>query len=368
MGKCGPVLYTQLLKYIVKKSSRLIKSSRISKTRLKLTETISMIIEKAKEVLRIEADSILKLQDSISSGFESLVNTICSANGRVIISGIGKSGLIGKKIVATLISTGTNSLFLHPVEAVHGDLGMVSKDDVFIGISNSGETSELNQLFPVIREIGCKIAGFTGNPKSTMAGFCDIVINTGVEKEACPFNMAPTSSTTAQLAMGDALAVVLITRKKFKKSDFMKSHPGGALGQRLQCRVGEIMFEAARAPWVETGASMADAIAQMDEYRLGAVMVLEPDKTLAGIITDGDIRHFIAGNTPDLTSRTVDALMTRSPQSLTAAAFLYDALNLMETYQITVLPIVDNENRLDGLLHLHDILGKGSFQYNGAGQ
>lgn len=248
-----------------------------------------MIIDKAKQVLRIEADSILKLTENINTSFEELVNTICSSTGRVIISGIGKSGLIGKKIVATLISTGTNSMFLHPVEALHGDLGMVSKDDVFIAISNSGETSELNQLLPVIKEIGCKLAGFTGKPESTMAQFCDIIIDTGVEKEACPFNMAPTSSTTAQLAMGDALAVVLITKKKFKKSDFMKSHPGGILGQRLSCRVGEIMFEASTAPCVLEGSSVAVALKEMDKFSLGAVIVLDKEKKLKGIITDGDI-------------------------------------------------------------------------------
>ena len=176
-----------------------------------------MIIDKAKEVLKIEADSILQLTNKIGASFETLVNTICNSRGRVIISGIGKSGLIGKKIVATLVSTGTNSMFLHPVEALHGDLGMVSKEDVFIAISNSGETSELNQLLPVIKNIGCRLAGFTGNLDSTMAKSCDIVIDTGVEKEACPFNMAPTSSTTAQLAMGDALAVVLITKKNSKR-------------------------------------------------------------------------------------------------------------------------------------------------------
>lgn len=327
-----------------------------------------MILNKAKEVLQIEADSLLNLKEKINPSFETLVNTICRSNGRVIISGIGKSGLIGKKIVATLISTGTNSMFLHPVEAVHGDLGMVSKDDVFIGISNSGETSEMNQLFPVIKEIGCKIAGFTGNPNSTMAGFCDLIIDTGVEKEACPFNMAPTSSTTAQLAMGDALAVVLITKKKFRKSDFMKSHPGGALGQRLQCRAGEIMFEASEAPYVMTGASMPEALEQMDKYRLGAVIVVDADKKLSGIITDGDIRHTVANGSIDLKTQTVDTVMTRNPQSLTADSYLYDALNIMEKYQITVLPVVDTENRFDGILHLHDILGKGSFQYNGGSQ
>ena len=327
-----------------------------------------MIIDKAKEVLKIEADSILKLTQNINVSFEELVNAICGSTGRVIISGIGKSGLIGKKIVATLISTGTNSMFLHPVEALHGDLGIVSKDDVFIAISNSGETSELNQLLPVIKNIGCKLAGFTGNLESTMAKLCDFVINTGVEKEACPFNMAPTSSTTAQLAMGDALAVVLITKKKFKKSDFMKSHPGGVLGQRLSCRVGEIVFEASTAPWVLTGSPMSLAIEQMDKFRLGAVIVLDTEKKLKGIITDGDIRHCIAINQNDLKNQTVDTVMSSNPHVLSARSFLYEALNLMEKYQITVLPIVDKDNRLDGLLHLHDILGKGSFQFNGGGQ
>ena len=324
-----------------------------------------MIIEKAKEVLKIEAASILKLTHNINASFEDLVNVICGSSGRVIISGIGKSGLIGKKIVATLISTGTNSMFLHPVEALHGDLGMVSKDDVFIAISNSGETNELNQLLPVIKTIGCKLAGFTGRSDSSLAKFCDIVIDTGVEKEACPFNMAPTASTTAQLAMGDALAVVLITKKKFKKSDFMKSHPGGMLGQRLSCRVGEIMFEASTAPWVLTGSSMSLAIKEMDKFRLGAVIVLDKEKKLKGIITDGDIRHCMAKNQHDLNTQSVDTVMTQNPQTLSAQSFLYDALNLMEKYLITVLPIVDKHNRLDGLLHLHDILGKGSFQFNG---
>jgi arabinose-5-phosphate isomerase len=326
-----------------------------------------MIIDKAKEALRIEADSLLALTQKINASFETLVNEICSSRGRVIISGIGKSGLIGKKIVATLISTGTNSMFLHPVEALHGDLGMVSKEDVFIAISNSGETSELNQLLPVIKDIGCKLAGFTGNLGSTMAQSCDILIDTGVEKEACPFNMAPTSSTTAQLAMGDALAVVLITQKKFKKSDFMKSHPGGVLGQRLACRVGQLMFKASTAPWILTGSSMGLALEQMDRFKLGAVLVLDKTKRLKGIITDGDIRHCMADHQINLQTQTVDTIMSSNPHALTARSFLYEALNLMEKYQITVLPIIDKDNRLDGLLHLHDILGKGSFQFNGGG-
>ncbi|MCA1793439.1 MAG: SIS domain-containing protein [Desulfotignum sp.] len=327
-----------------------------------------MIISTAIDVLKIEAQSILGLAAKLDEAFETLVHDICASPGRVIISGIGKSGLIGRKIAATLSSTGTNAMFLHPVEAVHGDLGMVSPHDVFIAISNSGETSELNQLLPVIRDIGCRLAGFTGNPSSTMAGFCDLVIDTGVEKEACPFNMTPTSSTTAQLAMGDALAIVLIDKKKFKKSDFMKSHPGGALGQRLSCQVGEIMFKAAQAPCTFLDETMATALETMDRFSLGAVLVLNRKHQMVGIITDGDIRHALACGMTDFAAMPVAEIMTRNPHSLGVDAYVYDALNLMEKYEITVLPIVDTSGRLEGLLHLHDILGKGSFTFNGGSQ
>lgn len=324
-----------------------------------------MILDKAKEVLKIESDSILNLSNCLDQDFVTLVNHICESSGRVIISGIGKSGLIGKKIVATLVSTGTNAMFLHPVEALHGDLGMVAKEDVFIAISNSGETTELTQLIPMIKTMGLTIAAFTGNDQSNLAQLCDLVIHTGVEKEACPFNMAPTASTTAQLAMGDALAVVLINQKKFKKSDFIRSHPGGKLGQRLASKVGEIMFKTTKAPAVKTGSTMKKAVSVMDEFRLGAVLVLNPENKLEGIITDGDIRHCVAHRFSELDSLAVEAVMTQDPIRLTAESYLYDALNLMEKYQITVLPIVDELDMLDGLLHLHDILGKGSFQFNG---
>ncbi len=325
-----------------------------------------MILEDAKNVLKIEAESLLDLIDKIDDDFEALVNDIYNANGRVIISGIGKSGLIARKVAATLSSTGTNAMFLHPVEAAHGDLGMVNPSDVFIAISNSGETVELNQLLPVIREVGCRMAGFTGNPNSSMAGFCHRVINTGVKKEACPLDMAPTSSTTAQLAMGDALAVALIKKKKFKREDFLRSHPGGALGQRLSCRVSELMLPATAAPCIQSGSSMSDALICMDKHRLGAVLIVTPEHRLKGIITDGDVRHWIAGShTTDPSSINADCLMTPSPLSLSPRSYLYDALNLMEKHQITVLPIVEENNCLAGLLHLHDILGKGTFKYNG---
>ncbi len=324
-----------------------------------------MIKEQAVTVLQTEAKSILDLVEKIDSSFEKMIELICASSGRVVISGIGKSGLIAKKIVATLTSTGTNSLFLHPVEAIHGDLGIVSKKDVFIAISNSGETEEISQLIPAIRGIGCGIIAFTGNADSTLAHMCDIVINTGVEKEACPLGLAPTSSTTAQLAMGDALAVVLINKKQIRASDFKRSHPGGALGQRLSCRVGEIMFAGSRLPCVPQNTLMQTAISVMEEHKLGAVLILGEERTLKGIITDGDIRHFVAEGMTDFAEIAADSVMTTTPRTVSADSYLYDALNIMETYQITVLPVVEKNNRLEGILHLHDILGKGAFKFNG---
>ena len=324
-----------------------------------------MIIDEARQVLEVEAQSILDLIPKMDSAFEMLVEHILEPDTRIVITGIGKSGLIGKKIVATLISTGTHAIFLHPVEALHGDLGMVQKRDVVIAISNSGETDELNQLLPFIRQIGCTLAGFTGNPKSTMAGLCDLVIDTGVKKEACPFNMAPTCSTTAQLAMGDALAVVLISKKQFDKSDFIKSHPGGALGQRLSFKVSQIMLPVSKVPVIQEGDSLNTALATIDRFKLGAVFIVDQAHHLIGIITDGDIRHALATHRMDLSVLNVDSIMSKDPHHLTPDSFLYDALNKMEAFEITVLPVVNNRNQLKGLIHLHDILGKGEFKFNG---
>ncbi|MBF0232672.1 MAG: KpsF/GutQ family sugar-phosphate isomerase [Desulfamplus sp.] len=324
-----------------------------------------MIINDAIDVLKQEAESILHLTKKIGSDFEEMVDVIYNSTGRVIISGIGKSGLIGRKVVATLCSTGTNAMFLHPVEAMHGDLGMVSRNDVFIAISNSGETSELNILLPSIRSLGCPMIAFTGNLHSSMARQCDIVIDTGVEKEACPLGLAPTCSTTAQLAMGDALAVVLIKKKQFKISDFKKSHPGGTLGQRLSCMVGEIMFSGTTIPSVSPGTSMVKAIEEMEKFKLGAVFILEIDKKVSGIITDGDIRHCVAKTTIDFKHMTVDEVMTKNPHVIMPELPLYDALNIMEKHQITILPVTDINNHLLGIIHLHDILGKGAFKFTG---
>ena len=324
----------------------------------------TMATEKAVEVLKLEAKSILNLTQKIGVDFDQMVDEICNTSGRVIISGIGKSGLIGRKIVATLSSTGTNALFLHPVEAMHGDLGMVSQKDVFIAISNSGETGELNLLLPSIRDLGCTMIAFTGNPDSTMADFCSMLIDTGVEKEACPLGLTPTCSTTAQLAMGDALAVVLIHKKQFQKSDFKRSHPGGALGKRLSFPVGDIMYANREIPRVLPEAPLTQAVAQMDKFRLGAVFVLNEEDALEGIITDGDIRHCIAMKSNTFSQLRTGEVMTRHPCVIAADAPLYQALNIMEKRQITILPVTSANKKVVGILHLHDILGKGAFTFS----
>jgi arabinose-5-phosphate isomerase len=293
-----------------------------------------------------------------------MVELICKSNGRLIIGGIGKSGIVGRKIVATLNSTGTRSIFLHPVEAMHGDLGQVSPDDIFLALSNSGETDELNILLASIRKIGCTIIAFTGNKNSTLAKHSDIVIDVGVDREACPFGLAPTASTTALLAMGDALAVVLINQKHFKSSDFRKFHPGGMLGQRLYSKVKDIMLTGESLPRVHEGASMEVAVSEIDRLGLGVTLVVRKDDTLAGIITDGDIRRAIAKKKPIL-DLTVEAVMTKTPLTASPSAPAYDALNLMEQHQITVLPITNPIGKILGILHLHDILGKGEFKFNG---
>jgi arabinose-5-phosphate isomerase len=323
-----------------------------------------MVLDEAREVLQIEADGILKLIDRLDHRFEEMVDVILKATGRVIVSGIGKSGIIGRKISATLNSTGTRSLFLHPVEAMHGDLGMVGADDVFLAMSFSGETDELNILMPSIRNIGCTIVALTGKPSSTLANHSDIIIDVGVDKEACPLGLAPTASTTALLAMGDALAVVLINKKHFKSSDFKRFHPGGALGQRLSSMVKDIMFTGEAIPTVTIFASMREAVIEMDRHGLGALIIVDDDQKLAGIITDGDLRRLIAQGKSVFDLSLTDT-MTPSPLHTFEQTPAFDALNVMEQHEITVLPIVDDHQRVMGILHLHDILGKGAFKFNG---
>ena len=323
-----------------------------------------MIKEQAIEVLETEAAGILEIAGKLDDSFTRVIDLVLASRGRVIVSGIGKSGLIGKKIVATLNSTGTLALFLHPVEAMHGDLGAVSADDILLALSNSGETIELNALIPSIKKIGCKVVALTGNPASTLAKSSDQVLDVGVAKEACPLGLAPTTSTTALLAMGDALAVVLTNKKDFKSSDFKRFHPGGALGQRLSNRIEELMLSGSAIPSVRAGESIRAAVGVIDTSELGAVFVVDAANTLVGILTDGDIRRFVARQDISL-DQPVDTVMTRDPRTLSPDAPAYDALNLMERHQITVLPITGPAGEVKGLLHLHDILGKGEFTFNG---
>jgi arabinose-5-phosphate isomerase len=322
------------------------------------------IIQKAIEVLKIEADGIINLVDRIDDNFSKMIEQACSSSGRLILSGIGKSGIVGRKIVATLNSTGTRSLFLHPVEAMHGDLGQVSRDDIFMVLSNSGETDELCILLPSIRRIGCKIIAFTGAKNSTLAAQSDIVIDVGVAREACPLGLAPTASTTAMLAMGDALAVVLLEKKHFKSSDFRMIHPGGTLGQRLASKVKDLMLTGPSLPRVSEGTRMQEAVKEIDRGKLGTTLVTNPQNELSGIITDGDIRRLVASGQSFL-KLTVKDIMTKNPRAIAQNSPTYDALNLMEQHQITVLPVVNTLKEIQGILHLHDILGKGEFKFNG---
>jgi arabinose-5-phosphate isomerase len=322
------------------------------------------IIQKAIEVLKIEADGIINLIDRIDDNFSKMVELICNSGGRTIISGIGKSGIIGRKIVATLNSTGTRSLFLHPVEAMHGDLGQVTADDIFIALSKSGETDELNILLPSIRRIGCKIISFTGNKTSNLATHSDIVIDVAVDGEACPMGLAPTASTTALLAMGDALAVVLLEKKQFKSSDFKLYHPGGALGQRLAAKIKDIMISPKSLLCVSEGTPMTRAVIAVDRGGLGTVLVVNRRNKLSGIITDGDIRRMVVSGRP-IADLAVEDVMTKNPRTQEPNAPTYDALYIMERHQITVLPIVNSGGEVKGVLHLHDILGKGEFKFNG---
>ena len=312
----------------------------------------------AREVLQLEAQSILNLIGKLDNSFSEAVELIFKSRGRVIVTGIGKSGLIGRKIVATLTSTGTPAIFLHPVEGLHGDLGIVTKDDIVLAISNSGETSELNTIICKLRELGTPLILFTGKPSSTLAGMSDIVINIGVEREACPFGLTPTSSTTATLAMGDALAVSLISRRNFNESDFYRFHPGGTLGQRLMARVKEVMVCGDSVPKVISGAPALAAVSIIDESNLGFVLIIDKKNVLMGILTDGDVRRWVRRNT-DFSSKSVDELMTKSPLTIDENSTLGQTLEIMEKKEITTMVVVDERKRLTGYVHLHDILGRG---------
>ena len=320
-----------------------------------------MYIDQAKEVLRIEAEGINSLLDQLGDDFNRAIELILACPGRLIITGIGKSGIIGQKIAATLNSTGTSSFFLHPVEAMHGDLGLVDEQDVVMAISYSGETSELNLLLPSLKKRGVKVIAMTGNINSSLAKHGDAVLAVSVPREACPLGLAPTASTTAALAMGDALAVVLLNCKQFKASDFRRNHPGGSLGERLKVKVSEVMITGAEIPKVNVDQSLAAAVAIMNEMNLGAIVVMS-DNDLTGIITDGDIRRLVSKG-ENLATASVTDIMTGAPKTIAADLLAADALSIMQRHEITILPVHDKTGALAGVLHLQDLLGKGEFRF-----
>jgi arabinose-5-phosphate isomerase len=321
-----------------------------------------MSIAKAREVLKIEAEGILSLLEQLGPQFEQAVELIMACPSRVVITGIGKSGLIGQKIAATLNSTGTPALFLHPVEAMHGDLGMVAAHDVVLAISYSGETAELNLLLPSLQKRGVKIIALTGDSTSGLARCADAVLSATVPREACPLGLAPTASTTAALALGDALAVVLLERKKFKESDFRRNHPGGSLGERLKVKVSEVMLVGNDVPRVERSVSLRQAIITLNDKNLGAVLITGPPDRVAGILTDGDIRRLVV-RTLDLDGQKVEEVMTPAPKSIDRDLLAADALSIMQRHEITILPVTDRNGLLLGVLHLQDLLGKGEFRF-----
>ena len=319
------------------------------------------LIEIAKNVLSIEAESLQALKEKINEDFLKAVEIIHNSKGRVVVTGMGKSGLVGRKIAATLASTGTPSFFMHPAEASHGDLGMVTEDDVVIAISNSGETDEVVRLIPFLKYFNVKLIALTGNPQSTLAKQADAVVDVSVKEEACPFGFIPTASTTATLAMGDALAVALIMRNGFKKEDFAFFHPGGSLGKRMLTKVKELMHTGDELPVSYPDTVMLDAVLEISSKRLGVVVIVNENKKILGIITDGDVRRGVQRYGKELFELKASQIMTINHKTINEEELAAVALSTMQKYSITSLVVPDSEGTLKGLIHIHDILKKGIF-------
>lgn len=316
------------------------------------------IISKGKQAIKIEGEAVLNLVNSIDHEFIKAVNAILESKGRVVFTGMGKSGIVARKIVATLNSTGTASIYMHPTDALHGDLGMVRKDDIVIIISKSGHTEELFQLIPMFKRINVKLIGMLGETNSKLAKECDIVLNVGVKEEACPHDLAPTSSTTAALVMGDALAVTLLEMRGFTAEDFALLHPGGSLGKRLSLKIEEIMISGKDIPVIKENASLKDAILVITSKRLGTTCVINDNGILTGIITDGDLRRLLE-RTLDIKNLTAVDVMTKKPKTITKDLLASFALQQMENHNITALIVVDKENKPVGIVHLHDLVKLG---------
>ena len=320
-----------------------------------------MIKEKALETLKIETEALERLSARIDDEFEAAAQAILACKGRVIVSGIGKSGHVGQKIAASLASTGTPSFFMHPAEAFHGDLGMVTQNDIVLAISNSGETNEMINILPVIRRIGAKIIALCGRRDSTLGKNADYFIDAGVEKEACPLGLAPTASTTAALAMGDALAMALLAARNFTEQDFAVFHPGGSLGRKLLLTVENVMRSGEDNPIIEAGRTAKEALFIMTSTGVGATSVVDAEGKFIGLVTDGDVRRCLAKG-PEFLNEPVEHFMTRNPETIAKDKLAASALSLMEKHQprpITVLPVVNEQGMPLGIVHLTDLLRQG---------
>jgi arabinose-5-phosphate isomerase len=320
----------------------------------KIDRNDSPALARARMVLELEARAIDRLAERIDGSFEQAVELIAAAGGRVVASGIGKSGIICQKIAATLSSTGTPALFMHPVEAIHGDLGMLVDGDVVIVLSNSGETEEILRLVPFVKRLGAPLIGMVGRPSSTLARESDVVLDVSIEEEACPLGLAPTASTTAALAMGDALAMALIERRNFSVEQFAERHPGGELGKRF-LRVRDLMHAGARVPLVAASAPIEEAILEMTSKGFGATSVVDEAGRLVGIITDGDLRRLLGRRHAEALDVTAGEAMTPAPETIDADELAASALEVMERRHITSLLVVDDDARPVGILHLHDL-------------
>ena len=315
----------------------------------------------AQKVLQMEAEAILDLIPRIDEHFDAAVEMILACQGRVVMTGMGKSGIIAHKISATLASTGTPSFYLHPAEGIHGDLGMVTSDDVVIAMSNSGETGEVLNILPSLRRIGAKLIAMVGNAESTLAKNSDVVLDVGVKREACPLGLAPTASTTAALAFGDALAMALMGKHHFTSKQFAVFHPGGSLGRKLLLTVGDIMHSGSENPVVKGTATVTEALFIITDKGLGAVSVVDDNNIMIGLLTDGDIRRGLSKGV-DFLKRPVTELMTKSPKFITKEKLAAQALHIMESHTpkpITVLPVLDEERHVIGLLHMTDLVRQG---------
>lgn len=318
-----------------------------------------MTIKRGRQVLEIEANAIRALIDRLDHRFERAVALLDRCQGRVVVTGMGKSGIIGRKIAATLASIGVPSVFLHPAEGIHGDLGMVSRGDLVIALSNSGETEELLKILPAIKRLGVPMISLTGNVESMLAKNSDVVLDVSVKEEACPLDLAPTASTTATLALGDALAMALLEHKGVKPEDFARYHPGGALGKRLLLTVEEVMHGDKAIPTVSPTAPLRDVIVEISSKKLGVTTIVDDSGRLRGVITDGDLRRLLGKGGDDLLDRQAEAVMSPHPKVISRTALAAEAVGLMERHSITVLIVTDAEQRVEGVVHLHDLLKAG---------